>query len=245
MTALTSQTTFCQFTLAGAQAGDFLQGQLTADVGKINSAYTQTAICNLKGRVDFGLWVARQDQDGDFTLVLAQDVAGEFAAHVKKYGAFSKITLSDTKPCFVALVDDTPTFSSKKTGADASQWLAAMLYGGQSIITASTRGLYQPQELRLHQLGGVHYDKGCYLGQEVVARLWFKAAPKAWLHLVKGVSDAPEVGASFVEQVQVVNSLDADDGFLALVVARPEALADANLTVLDLPDLLNGSVAKE
>ena len=49
---------------------------------------------------------------------------------------------------------------------------------GQAWITQTTEHEFQPQELRLHQREGVNYDKGCYLGQEIVARLWFKSKTK-------------------------------------------------------------------
>jgi len=42
----------------------------------------------------------------------------------------------------------------------------------------------------------------------------------------------------------VVNSIAFEDGYLALVIAKPAALAELNVNVLDLPDTLNGDVAR-
>lgn len=123
-------------------------------------------------------------------------------------------------------------FLENQSEADWQTWQEVSLKTGNYWITAKTSEQFQPQELRLHQRGGVDYDKGCYLGQEIIARLWFKATPKAWLHLVK----AGDIDID--NKVTVVNS----DGQLALVVARPDDLK--NLTVLSLPDNLNGSVAR-
>ena len=105
---------------------------------------------------------------------------------------------------------------------------------GQAWIQAATAEQFQPQELRLHQREGIHYDKGCYLGQEVIARLWFKAKPKHWLHLVQGTGEAPAIASKLNNDVEVVNSVNIDGGFKALVVAKPEALIELGLTVLDL-----------
>jgi folate-binding protein YgfZ len=115
---------------------------------------------------------------------------------------------------------------------------------GQAWIQAATAEQFQPQELRLHQREGIHYDKGCYLGQEVIARLWFKAKPKHWLHLVQGTGAAPAIASKLNNDVEVVNSVNIDGGFKALVVAKPEALIELGLTVLDLPEALSGDVAR-
>jgi folate-binding protein YgfZ len=80
-------------------------------------------------------------------------------------------------------------FSSVETDIDA--WQIQAIQSGQAWISQSTEHLFQPQELRLHQRDGVHFDKGCYLGQEIVARLWFKAKPKHWLHLIQGKDTSP------------------------------------------------------
>jgi folate-binding protein YgfZ len=115
---------------------------------------------------------------------------------------------------------------------------------GNYWIVAATQGQFQPQELRLHQRGGMDYDKGCYLGQEVIARIYFKAAPKAFLHYVKGTGDTPAAGEK-LGKIQVVNAIAAgDNGFEALVVARPEQLADSEMTILDLPAALQADVAR-
>ncbi len=133
-------------------------------------------------------------------------------------------------------------FGSAETNIEA--WQLQAIESGQSWIEANTSELFQPQELRLHQREGVHYDKGCYLGQEIVARLWFKAKPKSWLHLVQGTGDVPAFATQLSPNTTVVNSIGIDGGYKALVVAKPEVLVELGLTVLDLPEALNGEVAR-
>lgn len=99
--------------------------------------------------------------------------------------------------------------------------------------------------MRLHQREGVHYDKGCYIGQEIIARLWFKAKPKHWLHLVQGTGDAPDVASKLHNDVEVVNSIAIAGGYQALVVAKPAALEALGLQVLELPKSLRGDVARD
>ncbi|AWL29807.1 folate-binding Fe/S cluster repair protein [Acinetobacter defluvii] len=237
-----SNLAFSSFTLIGVDAQKFLQGQVTVNTEYLSENVTQyTAICDLKGRIHFGLWLKKRNPE-EFELVTTQDQAEEFAKHIQKYGAFSKMKLEQIGAVFPTLNGATTDFSDSET--DISAWKVAAIQQGQAYINQAIEGLFQPQELRLHQRGAVNYDKGCYLGQEVIARLWFKAKPKAWLHVVQGSGDVPAQGEQLNKGVQVVNSTAFENGFIALVVARPEALTELEVTVLDLPESLSGDVAR-
>jgi len=241
---------FVQLTIQGEDAAKFLQGQLTSDVTKLGLSYQATALSNLKGRIDFGLWIKKQDEK-HFDVVISADCAEALQAHLKKFGAFSKFDTSTPTPIYPCVLDGVPTFSHKdehNTIDDTQTWMQASLAAGNYWIVADTRGEFQPQELRLHQRGGMDYDKGCYLGQEVIARIYFKAAPKAFLHYVSGTGEVPAAGDK-LEKIQVVNAIADDDinanSFKALVVARPEHLAYSELTILDLPPALQADVARQ
>jgi len=54
--------------------------------------------------------------------------------------------------------------------AGPSTWHLANLQAGIPELVAETRGRYLPQMLNLDRLGAISFDKGCYPGQEVVAR---------------------------------------------------------------------------
>lgn len=226
---------FTQFHLTGKDADKFLQGQLTANVAKISDHFIPTAICNLKGRVAFGLWIKRID-DG-FCVVLAEDLAEAFKTHIKKYGAFSKISLSEPSPAHPCVVANTPTFSPHQSDKDWQTWATLSIEQGNFWITSATAELFQPQELRLHQRGGVDYDKGCYLGQEIVARLYFKASPKAYLHRV--TLNTPATAGQTVDKVGIVNAIELD----ALVVGTPDDVAKLG-QIVPLPAPLDQSVAR-
>ncbi|GAA5008915.1 folate-binding protein YgfZ [Acinetobacter puyangensis] len=236
---------FAHFQYAGVDAEKFLQGQVTVNVSKLgNNEFRPTAICDLKGRIQFGLWLKRQSAEL-IDIVITEDLAEEFAAHVKKFGAFSKATLSAASTIYPAIIDNQATFTPEENqAATIFDWQATAIQNGQAWISQATAHLFQPQELRLHQRGGVDYDKGCYLGQEIIARLWFKAKPKHWLHLIQGQGQAPNAGEQLNKDVQVVNCLNDANGWIALVTAKPESLIDLNVDVLDLPEALNGDVAR-
>ena len=237
-----SDLAFSSFTLIGVDAQKFLQGQVTLNTEALAENTTRyTAICDLKGRIHFGLWLNKVNPE-HFEIVTTADQADEFSKHIKKYGAFSKMKLEPLGSVFPTLANDTTTFSAETT--DITAWEVSAIQNGQAFIVQKTEGLFQPQELRLHQRQGVHYDKGCYLGQEVIARLWFKAKPKAWLHVIQSSGDVPALGEQLHKGIQVVNSTAFDGGFIALVVARPDALEELGMTVLDLPEYLSGDVAR-
>ncbi|MUG31508.1 MULTISPECIES: YgfZ/GcvT domain-containing protein [Psychrobacter] len=245
-----SNLSFKQITLQGDDAAKFLQGQITVNVNRLTASYQPAAIANLKGRIEFGLWIKKQD-DKQFDIVISSDCLAPLQAHLKKFGAFSKFTISEPIDIYPYVVDEAgqaqPTFSENADEQNMTDWMSASIATGNYWITEATQTLFQPQELRLHQRGGVDYDKGCYLGQEVIARIYFKAAPKAFLHRVKGTGAAPKAGES-LDKIQVVNAIDLADGsgYEALVVARPEQLEQAQqLHVLDLPPALQASVARD
>ncbi|HAK17008.1 MAG TPA: folate-binding Fe/S cluster repair protein [Acinetobacter junii] len=237
-----SELAFTAFSLNGVDAQKFLQGQVTVHVERLalnESRYT--AICDLKGRIHFGLWIKKLNTES-FELVTTHDQAEEFAKHIKKFGAFSKMKLEEIGSVFPTIHGIQTEFSSNET--DVYDWQIEAIKSGQAWISKTTEHLFQPQELRLHQRDGVHFDKGCYLGQEIVARLWFKAKPKHWLHLIHAKGDLPAPATQLNKDVEVVNSVNINDGYLALVIAKPTALEELGLDILDLPEALNGDVAR-
>lgn len=237
-----NQLAFTAFSLNGVDAQKFLQGQVTVHVERlVENESRYTAICDLKGRIHFGLWIKKINSES-FELVTTQDQAEEFAKHIRKFGAFSKMKLEEIGQVFPTVNGIQTEFSKSET--DINAWQIQAIQSGQAWITQTTEHLFQPQELRLHQREGVHFDKGCYLGQEIVARLWFKAKPKHWLHLIQGKETTPAPATQLNKDVEVVNSIAFDNGYLALVIAKPTAIQELDVKVLDLPEALNGDVAR-
>ncbi len=93
-----------------------------------------------------------------------------------------------------------------------------------------------PQEVRYDDLGGVSYTKGCYTGQETVARLHFRG--RANRHLAGLVwDDTPELTGSAVTQdgrergrITSVVWLGPVERYIGLTVIRREVLAEHPVT---------------
>jgi len=54
--------------------------------------------------------------------------------------------------------------------ADAGRWRWLDIRAGLPLITAATQDQFVPQMANLELIGGVSFEKGCYTGQEIVAR---------------------------------------------------------------------------
>lgn len=73
--------------------------------------------------------------------------------------------------------------------ADRERWWLADIEAGWGWVRPTTRGRFTPQALNLPEIGGVSFRKGCYTGQEVVARLHYKGKLKQRLHRLSLAGD--------------------------------------------------------
>lgn len=60
----------------------------------------------------------------------------------------------------------------------AQHWRLSDILAGEGHVYAASRDLWLPQVLNYDVLDGVNFKKGCYLGQEIVARMHFKGKLK-------------------------------------------------------------------
>lgn len=107
----------------------------------------------------------------------------------------------------------------------ASAWRAASCLRGEARITAATTGKYLPQDLSYDLAGWVSFDKGCYTGQEIIARLHWRGTPKRRLYLGKGAIPCPVEGLKLISEADsrtvgsVVNAANHAQGSVVLVEA--------------------------
>lgn len=118
--------------------------------------------------------------------------------------------------------------------AGEALWRLADIEAGAARIEAATSEQIQPQEMHYQLLGGVSYSKGCYTGQEVVARLYYRGKPKSLLFHLTGTGPAPEVGSELVDRDghavgTVLQAVDHDHGADLLAVVRIDAVQDGNV----------------
>jgi len=115
----------------------------------------------------------------------------------------------------------------------AELWAAAEAEAGVAWVRGATVEAFVPQMINFEVLGGVSFKKGCYPGQEIVARMQYRGGLKRRMAIahVDG-TERPQPGqsvysAAFGEQAAgtIVNAAPAPEGgFDALVVAQIESL---------------------
>ncbi len=111
--------------------------------------------------------------------------------------------------------------------AVASEWRSADLRAGIPWIVAATQDAFVPQMVDLDAIGGVSFAKGCYPGQEIVARSRYLGEVKRRLHLGRSTA-APAPGDSIQSAGQAVGKVLASarsdtGGFDVLAVIDTEA----------------------
>ncbi len=121
--------------------------------------------------------------------------------------------------------------------AAESHWWAAEIRAGLATIFAATRDLFQPQELNYHAIAAVSYNKGCYTGQEVVARLYFRGKLKQRLYSLRGkastLSESGEIFAADSHVGDVVMSALTQGQLDILAVVKNTAAREQALTLAD------------
>jgi folate-binding protein YgfZ len=74
-------------------------------------------------------------------------------------------------------------------------WSALDVEAGIPVLTRETQEQYVPQMVNLDLIGGVSYTKGCYPGQEIVARMHYLGRLKQRMYRVRLGGDAiPQIG---------------------------------------------------
>ncbi|MCO6439946.1 MAG: folate-binding protein YgfZ [Nitrococcus mobilis] len=137
--------------------------------------------------------------------------------------------------------------------ADSEAWQLLEIQAGIPTITPATQEAFVPQMLNLEPLQGISYSKGCYPGQEVIARMHYLGKLKRRmyrLHSQAGTTPSPgeavRTAAGAEEAGTVVAAAPARDGSELLAVLRTELaeqgtliLNDTPLQLLDLPYSFN------
>lgn len=208
--------------VSGADAAPFLNAQLTRRVDNLNeNEHALAAWCNAKGRV-LALFRVSRTENG-YALRLPASMAAPVLQRLRMYVLRSQVQL-----------DEAPA----GTGASALDEIRQ----GMPEIYPETREQFLPQMLGLERLGGIDFKKGCYPGQEIVARTQYLGELKRRLFSAScnatGIAPGTAVQASAQPDSTVGSVIRAaavaDGSSLLLAVVQVEATATGML-VLDLP----------
>jgi folate-binding protein YgfZ len=271
----------------GSDAGKFLQGQLTCNIGYLNEHYSSLgARCTQKGRMQSSFRILLEG-DGCL-LAMANELIEPQLADLKKYAVFSKSKLTDESAAWVrfGLSDGDAALAelglelaaqssvvARSEGLIAvrvsagraelwapseqaealrarlaprlregtlDEWLLGQVRAGIAQVLPETRESFIPQMLNLQAVGGVSFKKGCYTGQEIVARMQYLGKLKRRLYRLQASgADVPAPGtplfsvghASAVGEVAL--AAPAGENVELLAVVQADALEKADLRLGD------------
>ncbi|MHA6129193.1 CAF17-like 4Fe-4S cluster assembly/insertion protein YgfZ [Pseudomonas fluorescens group sp. PF-1] len=277
----------------GADAGKFLQGQLTCNLNYLSDTQASLgARCTQKGRMQSSFRILLEG-DG-VLLAMASELLEPQLADLKKYAVFSKSKLTDESAAWVRFGIDhgdaalgslglelpaetdrvvrsdgliairvSPDraelwVSADQAGAikgklsallaegDLNQWLLGQIRAGIGQVMPGTRELFIPQMLNLQAVGGVSFKKGCYTGQEIVARMQYLGKLKRRLYRLQlDASERPEPGTqlfspshgSSIGEVVLAAHGEQQIELLAVLQAEAAEAGDLHVGAVDGPAL--------
>jgi hypothetical protein len=197
-------TRYGLLSVSGADARDFLHAQLTNDIqGLAPGRAALAGWCSAKGRL-LATFLVIPVEPG-FLLQLAKDLVPSVQKRLSMFVLRSKVKIEDAsgrqqfgvwggaqKELFSVAgtaAGLSVQFENKRTlvisdkepegtALDEARWTLEEIRAGRPLITAATQDMFVPQMVNFEQLGGVDFKKGCYPGQEIVARAQYRGEVK-------------------------------------------------------------------
>jgi hypothetical protein len=258
--------------ITGSDGVRFLQGQLSNDVQLLSSEHSLLAgYHNPQGRTIALLHLVRTGPE-EILAILPRELAARVAARLAKFILRAKVAIQDVSDSvridgLVAQADSPPAAgvasatlvrlakeshrwlaiqaadAVNPTSGDRSRWRWMDIAAGLPQVYAATSEEFVAQMLNLDALGAIAFDKGCYTGQEVIARAHYRGRVKrrmqrfltqASAQLLPGTAGRLADGRAF----KIVDAVTGDDGaceFLAVtaVSARDEAPGPDAATIIE------------
>ena len=198
--------------VTGDDARDFLHAQLTNDIqGLAPDRAALAGWCSAQGRLLASFLVIPSPQG--FLLQLARDLVPTVAKRLGMFVLRSKVKIADESDAWtqhglwdadfqqpdVAWKDGVVTVrvgerrylqlgSKEQPNAAEEDWILREIRAGRPFISSATQDKFVPQMVNLEKLGGVDFQKGCYPGQEIVARAQYRGQVKRRMVQMQGAA---------------------------------------------------------
>ncbi|SLN13685.1 putative global regulator [Roseovarius albus] len=217
--------------VSGKDAHDFLQGLVTNDVDKLGQGLVYAALLTPQGKylADFFL---REDEDG-ILLDVDSALAPSLLQRLNMYRLRAEVQISETETNVYCGTGPAPDGAlrdprhpdlgwrlyGEKAGDDGSDWAAirvAQCIPETEIELTSDSYIL---EMGFERLNGVDFKKGCYVGQEVTARMKHKTELRKGLASVR-IDGAAPVGTDITANGKIVGTLLTQSGDQAIAYLR-------------------------
>ena len=186
--------------VTGSERVAFLNALITADIRDLPTGSVRlVAWCDAKGRVERLLRLLIGDRE--IAILCGHDEVEALTGRLNLFSLRRDVKITPAKTWHV--ITDTGPESGETPFADVvagrfiglterpeawrdvqAAWNAADISAMVPVLPDALRGEFLPQMLNLEALDGLSYKKGCYPGQEIIARLHFRGELKrelAWL----------------------------------------------------------------
>lgn len=243
--------------VAGEDADDFLQSLITNDIDKaVPGGATFAGLLTPQGKIVFDFLIYCPGEKR-YWLDAPVEAAASLAKRLTLYKLRAKVTVADLTagmavaalldeaatppeapaavfadprhprmPRRVVFPDPAGTARAAAPAADAYHDLRVALCvpeGGRDYAY----GEAFPHEVCYDLLGGVDFDKGCYVGQEVVSRMHHRGTAKTRIAGVSGAAPLPPMGTEIAGGGHAVGHLGSSRGGLGIALVRLDRAEDA------------------
>jgi len=186
----------------GPDARRFLQGQLSNDLDRLApGSVLRAGLHNAQGRT-LALLALLSWSDDDLGAVLPRELLADVAPLLRRYVLRSRVAISDESaelrlyglvavegsavPAGAARLDAArylcalPAAAAAPPGTELARerWRALDVAAGLPQIYRATSGQFVAQMLNLDCIDAISFTKGCYTGQEVIARAHYRGRVK-------------------------------------------------------------------
>ena len=258
-------------TMKGRDATAFAHAQFMSDVAALEAGdWHWSGWLTPKGRVIALFAILRVDAETLHLLVMDADPAA-FAASLQRFVFRSKVTITVDAGVQVAGTLEAPTRAqgaradigdaaieldwsidghpralrlssgAPSDAAHADRWRDLDMAAGLPRLPTGQAEAWTPQQLSLDRLRAFSVRKGCYPGQEIVARTHFLGQARRGLIALTGAADA-EPGADVAQDGQTIGRLVSVSPQIQLAVLpleradTPLSIADAAVSIVPLLD---------
>ena len=181
--------------ITGGEVQGFLQGQFSNDIDALEEGVIQlNAYCQHQGKIMALIWVMKRDDE--YYLSFPKDLSAEIVKKLTMFKMMSDVTIKDitnellqfgvidevVDGVFVLNTNQSIVLMDSDYGfelSDISVWEQSCIANEVPEVELATVEKFVPQLLNLDiNEVGVNFSKGCYPGQEVVARLHYLGKSK-------------------------------------------------------------------
>ena len=197
---------FATICVEGKDAFNFLQGFCTTHVHELDQKSPQkTLFCNTKGRI-IASGILFYESNEKIHIVTEHSVAAKLMEHLNRFKLLSNVTLSISNEAMAYATDPAPTSCAitpshsiglsfdptekNSTKEEQNTWIETLVQAKFPLISAQTSELFTPHQLVL-EAAWVNFKKGCYLGQEIIARMHHLGKTKQSTKLIPRINTKP------------------------------------------------------